>query len=426
MIAGSEKGLSPVRRVLDNGVVLLAKHAPGTPAVTLHATVHAGAVFDDPVGSGLAHFVARTIDRGTSRRSSEDIAEALDSRGVSLSTSVNRHLMSLVCTCLAEDLDAILEVLADVLINASFPETEVDARRAEIVTLIRQDEDNPASVATQEFMADLYGASHPYGCRVRGSVGSVESIGGDSLRRFHAARFGPASLVLALVGTVETERVLAAAAGAFESWNASPLPAPPVPTPTVRSTRHVRVAPMMDKAQADIVYGFVAIRRSDPSYHAYSLMNNILGQYSLGGRLGDSIRERQGMAYYVFSSLDANVLPGPLTVRCGVSATNVERAVSSIDEELSRFAADGPTEKEVAESKRYLVGSIPRMLETNGAIASFLQTVEFFGLGLDYDLRLPALLDAVSRDEVQSAARETLAPDRATIVVAGPYEGSLR
>jgi zinc protease len=343
-----------------------------------------------------------------------------------LSTSVNRHLLSRVCTCLAEDLEAILEVVADVLVNATFPETEMDARRAEIVTLIRQDEDNPASVATQECIADLYGASHPYGCRVRGSVGSVESIGRDALRRFHAARFGPSSLVLALVGAVETERAIAAAASAFGAWRANPLPTPPLAAPAVRSTRHVRVAPMMAKAQADIAYGFVAIRRQDPSYHAYSLMNNILGQYSLGGRLGDSIRERQGMAYYVFSSLDANLLPGPLTVRCGVSAANVERAVSSIDEELSRFAADGPTEKEVAESKRYLVGSIPRMLETNGAIASFLQTVEFFELGLDYDVRLPALLDAVSRDDVQSAARETLAPDRATIVVAGPYEGSLR
>ena len=83
--------------------------------------------------------------------------------------------------------------------------------------------------------------------------------------------------------------------------------------------RRVRVIPMMNKAQADIAYGFTTILRSDPAFYAYWLMNNILGEYSIGGRLGDSIRERQGMAYYVFSGLDANVVPGPLLIRAGVN-----------------------------------------------------------------------------------------------------------
>ena len=91
---------------------------------------------------------------------------------------------------------------------------------------------------------------------------------------------------------------------------------------------------MADKAQADVAYGFIGVRRLDPSYMAASVMNNALGQYALGGRLGDSIRERQGMAYYVFSSLDGGVGPGPLMVRAGVSAENVERTIRSIDHEL--------------------------------------------------------------------------------------------
>jgi zinc protease len=155
-------------------------------------------------------------------------------------------------------------------------------------------------------------------------------------------------------------------------------------------------------------------------------MNNILGQYSIGGRLGDRIRERQGMAYYVFSALDANVIPGPLTIRAGVSPSNVDRAIASIDEELTRMAVDGPTDAEMAESKQYVIGSMPRTLETNAGIATFLQTAEFFGLGLDYDVRLPGLLMAVTRDEVHDAARRTLAPANATVVIAGPYAGSAR
>jgi zinc protease len=181
---------------------------------------------------------------------------------------------------------------------------------------------------------------------------------------------------------------------------------------------------MMNKAQADVAYGFVTILRSDPAYHAFNLMNNILGQYSLGGRLGDSIRERQGMAYYCFSSLDANVVRGPLTIRAGVNPANVDRAIASIDEEIARMAADGPTEKEVGESKQYLIGSMPRMLETNQGIANFLQTAEFFKLGLDYDLTLPGYLQAVNRDAVHEAARRVLDPSTASVVVAGPYDPS--
>ena len=182
---------------------------------------------------------------------------------------------------------------------------------------------------------------------------------------------------------------------------------------------------MMNKAQADITYGFTSIVRSDPAFPAYTLMNNIFGQYSLGGRLGDSIRERQGMAYYVFSSMDANVIPGPLMIRAGVNPSNVERAVRSIDEEVTRLAAEGPIEEELAESKQYLIGSMPRTLETNIGIATYLQMIEFFGLGLDYDLRVPGLLQAVTRDEVHAAARRTLDAALAAIVVAGPYDGVL-
>ena len=150
-------------------------------------------------------------------------------------------------------------------------------------------------------------------------------------------------------------------------------------------------------------------------------MNNVFGQYSMGGRLGDRIRERQGMAYYAFSSLDANVAPGPLSIRAGVSPANVDRAISSIDDEVGRLALDGIAAKELKESQQYLNGSMPRALETNAGIASFLQTTEFFGLGLDHDARLPDHLRAVTLEDVHAAAR-TLHPDRATVVIAGPYE----
>jgi zinc protease len=143
----------------------------------------------------------------------------------------------------------------------------------------------------------------------------------------------------------------------------------------------------------------------------------------MGGRLGDNIRERQGMAYYASSSLDANVLAGPFTVRAGVSATNVERTIRAIDEELTTLAKDGITEKEMHESRQYMIGSMPRALETNAGIAQFLTTCEWFELGVDYDTRLPERLGAVTLDQIRDLARRYLNPDRATVVIAGPYEG---
>jgi zinc protease len=423
MTTSTHAGLAPSRATLDNGAVVIAKQSQTTPAVTLHAAIAAGVVVDPPDRPGVAHFVSRTIDRGTRTRTADAIAEELDRRGVSLTVTVNRHVLSLVSTCLVEDLDSILALLGDIICHPTFPDDEVSTRRGEIVTMIRQDEDSPATTASERLLAELYGPTHGYGRRPRGSIESVEAIDRSMLVRFHETRCAPGTLSLVMVGDVEPAAAIEAAAAAFGGWQATQPPPPQLDEVMPPDGRRVRVIPMMNKVQADIAYGFISIRRADPAYYAYWLMNNILGQYSLGGRLGDRIRERQGMAYYVFSALDANVIRGPLVIRAGVSPANVDRAITSIDEELAQLAAEGPTDSEVTESKQYLIGSMPRHLETNIGIANFLQTVEFFGLGLDYDVRLPALLGAVTRDEVHDTARRVLVPDRATVVVAGPYTG---
>jgi zinc protease len=423
MTLAVHRGLSPVRAVLDNGAVITAKQTPTTPAVTIHLGFLAGSVYDPAAATGLAHFVSRVIDRGTRTRSAAVLAEELDRRGVSLSTMINRHVLALICTCLVEDLPDVLALVADIAMNPVFPDEEAATKRGEVVTLIRQDEDNPAVMATEGLLHDLYGPHHGYGRRPRGTVETVGSISAEALRRFHADRIRPSVMSLVLVGDIDPLQAIDAGRRAFEGWAAPVAADVRLATPVPDATRRMRTIPMMNKAQTDIAYGFISIRRSDPAYYGYWLLNNILGQYAIGGRLGDSIRERQGMAYYVFSALDANLIPGPLMVRAGVSPENVERAIASIDAEVSQLASEGPTDRELTESRQYLIWSMPRTLETNLGIASFLQTSEFFGLGPDYDLRVPGLLHAVSRDAVHDAARQALDPQRATIVVAGPYSG---
>ena len=413
--------LAPTRTVLDNGAILLTKPTQTMPAVAINLAIRAGSIADPAGLPGAMWLLSRVLDRGTATRSAADIAEEFDSRGITLTITVTRHLFSLVCACLTDDFDPVLALLGDILMSPTLPAEEIATRKGEVITSIRQDEDNPAVRATESLMALLYPAGHPYGRRTKGSIEIVESLTREQLLGLHGDRFAPSELIAVVVGDIEASRVQEVATSVFGAWRKpppAPLQLPPVKPALARQRL---VVPMMNKSQADIAYGFVTMTRRDPAYYAFTLMNNAFGQYSIGGRLGDSIRERQGMAYYVSSAFDANVAEGPLVIRAGISPANVDRAVASIDEEVARLVSDGLTAKELDESRRYLVGSIPRALETNEAIASFLQVAAFFGLGLDFDQRLPGLLGAVTLEDANAAARRFLNPDRATLVIAGPY-----
>ena len=428
------EGLAPARIVLDNGVTVIVKVNHTTPAVSILAGVRTGSYSDPPGKEGTAALCARVLDRGTVSRPAEVIADDLDGRGASLTVGAGRHQMTLGATCLSDDFPSVLALVADTARHPAFPEAEVTTRRADLITSIRQEEDSPASRAVEAFVRALYG-SHPYSRKVRGTLESVESLKRQDLVRCHQKGFEPSALTVVIVGNVEEQAAVDTVSKAFSDWSAfakataGQEPSAPlvvvVPDAARPVERSLVAVPMMNKAQADVAYGFLGIRRSDPDYTATSVMNNALGQYAIGGRLGDSIRERQGMAYYVFSSLDAGFGEGPLTIRAGVSAENVERTIASIDAELNAVLGEGFSEKEIDESKSYLVGSLPRQLETNGAIAAFLLNAEMFGLGLDYDVRLPGLIQSVTLDAANAAARRLLDPSRATIAVAGPWQKNL-
>ncbi|MGH9412096.1 MAG: M16 family metallopeptidase, partial [Vicinamibacterales bacterium] len=327
---------------------------------------------------------------------------------------------TLSCTCLSEDCGGVLDLVADIVRNPTYPAQEIEKRRAETITMIRQDQDNPGVRASETLQSMLYGANHPYGRPVKGRVEDVERFTGPALADLHAARFAPATLSLVVVGDIRTSEALDHAGRAFGDWRAETGPDRRVPPVQNRGGRRRIAIDMPEKSQCDIAYGFTGITRLDPAYCSHWVMNTILGQFGLGGRLAENIRERQGMAYYAFSSFDPSLGPGPLVIRAGVDPANVERAIEAIDAEVAALAATGATERELADTCQYLIGSIPRMLENNPSIAVFLQTAEFFGLGMDYDRRLPSMLGAVTLDDVHAAAASVLDPDRASIAVAGP------
>jgi len=419
MTATVEGGLSPVRRLLDNGVVVIAQETAFSPAVTISLAFRAGSLYEPADRTGLAWFLGRVIDRGTTTRPADAIADGFDDRGVALKVSTNRHLTTMSCTCLSEDFGDVLGVLADVARDPVFPHEEIDKRRAETITVIRQDQDNPGVRAAEALQALLYGDAHPYGRPAKGRIATVERFTREDLLAHHAARFAPSTLTVVVAGDIRPAEAAKQIEAAFDGWHTAPSGERDVP-PVPRASGTRIAIEMPDKSQSDIAYGFTSISRFDPAYCAHWMMNTILGQFGLGGRLAENIRERQGMAYYAFSSFDPSVGPGPLVIRAGVDPANVARALDAIDAEVAALGRDGATEREFLETRQFLIGSIPRMLENNASIALFLHAVEFFGLGLDYDRRLPGLLGAVTIADVNAAAASVLDPSRACAAVAGP------
>jgi zinc protease len=426
-------GLNPKRVTLDNGVTVIAKSNHTTPAVSTIVGVRTGAYADPAERDGTAALCARVLDRGTVTRSADAIADDLDGRGASLSAIAGRHQMAVAATCLSDDFPPVLTLAADVMRHPRFADEEINTRREQLITTLRQAEDDPASMASDAFMKALYG-DHPYARKVRGTAAGIEAIRRQDLVRFHQKGFDPSGITVVVVGDMEEDAAVAAVSTLFGDWSPFAKPtgdrapgeaalrqAQGVPDATAPAARQLVSVPMMNKSQADVIYGFLGIRRSDPDYTAMTVMNNALGQYAIGGRLGDSIRERQGMAYYVFSALDATFGPGPFSIRAGVSAANVEKTIASIDTELTALLDQGFTPQEIDESKSYMIGALPRQLETNAAIASFLLSIETFALGMDYDERLPGLIGAITKDTADAAARRLLVPERATVAVAGPW-----
>ncbi len=413
--------LAPVRRVLPNGLTVITARNPLIPAVSIAIGVNAGATADP--APGTAALTARVLDKGTTRYDAEAIADELEGRGASLSVGAGRQQIVVSATCLAEDIGAVLPVACDVSRQPTFPEAAVATRRAELITGIQEAADDPGSVAVDALHAALYPDGHPLGRPVRGTHDAVAALTRADLVAFHQRYFVPGAAIVVAVGDIDAEELADRISREFADWRGEPTPIPLPPAPAPRGERTLIVKAMPDKSQADVAYGTVGLARRDPDYYAALVMNNALGQYALGGRLGDSIRERQGMAYYVYSSMDAGLDAGPLMVRAGVSSENVERTVASIDAELIAVLTGGFTTAEVDDAKRYLIGSLPRQLETNAGIAGFLLSAEVYGLGIDHDVRLPQRIAEVTHEDVARVARRLLDPARVVVVVAGPWSG---
>jgi zinc protease len=413
---------APHRQVLENGVVLLTHENRDSPSVAVRASWRAGGA-EEPAGqAGLAAFTARMLRRGAAGRTAEQISEAVEALGASFAVWAGSEEAALSAKCLGADLDTLLELVRGCLETPTFPQVEIHRMRGETLASIREMEDSTRSQVDLRAHALLYPGDHPYARASVGTHESVEAIHRDALIAFHAANYRPAGMIVTLAGDFDTAAVCRRVGSWLPGRTGGPAPEHPV-TPHAAPVRES--IPMPHKAQADLVLALPAIPRSHSDYQALNVANLILGSLGMMGRLGERVRDQQGLAYYVYSRFSARLWAGDWIANAGVDPENVDRAVDGILAEVRRLRDEPISDIEFEDARANLIGSLPLRMETNDGRAGFLLNSEYYGLGLDYLERYPEIIRGLTQDDLTRVARQYLDPDQVAVVVAGPMGGAV-
>lgn len=409
-----------IRRVLPNGITVLVRENFLSPSVVALGTIWAGGLEEEESKAGLAALTSSCLLRGTEERSFHQIYDLLESAGATISFGSGMHTTSFYSRCLAEDLATVLDLAADGLRHPSFPSDQFERLRGEYLTHLAIREQDTGERAHMAF-AEMAYAGHPYAHDEEGSLQSVQGISRQDLADFHSRYFGPRGMILAFAGAVHSGRVFSLVEKYFGDWKnaAQPQREPLPPAPRMERMLEKRV-PLPEKSQVDLVMGAPGPARSAPDFLPAMIGNHILGVFGMYGRIGDAVREAEGLAYYSMSSLSGGTGPGPWMVMAGVNPRNVARAVELIRREIERFTTRKVSRAELADSQASIVGRMPLQLESNEGVAGALMNLEMYRLGLDYYQRYPGLITAVTAEQILEAARHYLHPERLALALAGP------
>jgi zinc protease len=408
------------RAELPNGVVVLVYENHNSPSVVLAGYLWAGALSEVAAQAGLASFTAGMLMRGTESRTFGQINEALESVGAQLGFSSGVHTVGFGGKALAEDLDLLLDILDDSLQRPTFPDDEAERLRGQILTDLQRRAHDTRRMARLTFDAQLY-PDHPYGRSVQGYEETVTDLSRADLVSYYQNQYSPQGMVVAVLGAVSADSVLDKVGAALGGWQASGvMPNRSIPPAVQLAEIRRQMVPVAGKTQSDVVLGWPGLARRDPDFMKARLANTVLGVFGMMGRLGDSVRDEQGLAYYVYSSLEAGLGAGPWRAIAGVNPANVERAVDGILHQVRRLRTELVPASELADSQSFLTGSLPLRLETNEGLASTLLDMERYDLGLDYLQRYADLVKAITVQDVQEMAQRYLDPDVYALAIAGP------
>jgi zinc protease len=409
-----------VRREFANGMVVLVRENHTSPAVVVAGYLPVGAIDVPAEQAGLAAFAASALMRGTEKRDFAQIYEEIESVGAQASFGSGGHNTHFSAKSLSEDLGLIVEILADAMRRPAFPEEEIERLRGQILTGLAVRANDTGARAGLAFRELAYPQGHPYACSVRGYPETVGTLTRDDLQRFYVSGYGAQGLTICIVGAVKAQDALAQVEEAFGDWQGhnslrEPLASVDRPDGIVR-----KFVEMPGKSQTDIVMGSPGPARAEPDYLDIAVANHILGVFGMMGRLGQHLRDEQGLAYSIYSRLEDGHGPGPWIIAAGVDPANVERTIAAARDEVRHMRDTLVEPAELADVQTYLSGSLPLSLETNEGVAGAILNIEQHQLGLDYLSRYPTLIHRITRERILAAARKWFDVENLAIGIAGP------
>ena len=403
---------------LPNGLEIVVLPMHEVPIVNINLIIGAGSIRDPRDLPGLATFTANMLDEGAGNRTALEIADESAFLSAQLSTAAGSEWATVAVHTPKRQLAQVLDLMADVVLRPTFPDSEITRQRDLRRTGILQLRDNPTAQAPIAFNAIVFGAEHPYGWPAGGTEASTALLDRARVQQFYQAFYRPNNARLVIVGDItlpEAQRLITAR---FGSWQRGTVAAAPSPTAPAAAARTFYVVDKPGAAQSVIRIGHLGVPRSHPDFYALRVMNTILGG-SFTSRLNQNLRETHGYTYGASSSFVMRRLAGPFQAAASVVTAKTDSSLIEFFKELRRIRDSVVPDEELTKAKSYIALGMPGDFETTqGTAGQFLDLISN-DLPLDTYSGYIARINAVTAADVQRVARRYIDPEHFAIVVVG-------
>jgi zinc protease len=405
------------RAELPNGLRILVAENHSAPLVAMRALVRSGADHDIAELAGLASLTSDTLDEGAGERDAIRLAEDVGLLGAALATGADWDASYVSLDVLARNVAGAAELFRDSTCRATLPADGLERVRAERLTDLVQQRDEPSVIAGKRFSNLLYG-SGSYGNSITGTMESVARIQRDDVLRFYREHYIPNNTSIVIGGDIEAATAVALISRMFESWERGAEPPRPSVTPRAIEGNHLYLVDRPQAVQSEIRIGHIGVPRSTEDYFGLSVMNALLGGV-FNSRINLNLRERHGYTYGARSTFVFRRQAGPFVVSAPVRNEVTREAITEVLGELRRIRTGDVDERELEDTKNYMMGVFPATVQTSSDVASRLVDMELYGLPQDYFDRYRENIGAITREDVERVAKKYIDPDRALIVVVG-------